>query len=151
MIRERAYAKLTEILLEFSETAGGRPSLKEFLELFKWPSDAIYSSPLKFEATLADGTVYSGPTGSRVSEMNDSVFTDLTDFLAGLSGEEGGNPVPPNDLANVLLAFINSEAANLVDVSSGDVSGLSITGTGSVAPPEVGASWLFPLAAPGTQ
>lgn len=138
MSGERVNAKLMAILLEFSDTAGGRPSLKEFLELFQWSSEAIYSAPLEFEATLADGTVYSDPAESRVSEMGDSVFTDVADFLAGLSDEEGGGPVSPNDLANILLEFVNSEAANLADVSGGDVSRLSIAGAGRVARPKVG-------------
>ncbi|MEU3280716.1 hypothetical protein [Streptomyces antibioticus] len=138
MSGEHVDAKLMAILLEFSETAGGRPSLKEFLELFKWSSEAIYSAPLEFEATLVDGTAYSGAAESRVFDMSDSVFTDVTDFLAGLSGEDGGSPVSPNDLANILLEFVNSEAANLVDVSAGGISRLSVTGAGSVARPEVG-------------
>ncbi|MGA5317899.1 hypothetical protein ACPCTK_27840 [Streptomyces pseudogriseolus] len=145
MSGERVNAKLMAILLEFSETAGGRPSLKEFLELFKWSSEAIYSAPLEFEATLADGTAYSGPAESRVSEMGDSVFTDVADFLAGLSGEDGGGPVPPNDLANILLEFVNSEAANLVDVSGGDISRLVIAGAGSSARPEVGDILAVPV------
>ncbi|CAL9523281.1 hypothetical protein QWL27_29025 [Streptomyces thermocarboxydus] len=145
MSGERVNAKLRAILLEFSETAGGRPSLKEFLELFKWSSEAIYSAPLEFEATLADGTAYSGPAESRVSEMGDSVFTDVADFLAGLSDEDGGGPVPPNDLANILLEFVNSEAANLVDVSAGDISRLVIAGAGSSARPEVGDILAVPV------
>ncbi|MGW1966218.1 hypothetical protein ACWCPD_38890 [Streptomyces sp. NPDC001935] len=141
----RAEAKLAGILLEFSEAAGGRPSLKELLELFKWSSEPVYSAPLEFEATLADGTAYSSPAESRVFEMNDSIFSDTTDFLSSLSDESGGEPASPDYLANFLLAFVNSESANLVDVSSGDISRLSIVETGSVAPPEAGDIVAIPV------
>ncbi|MEU5324128.1 hypothetical protein AB0G67_46525 [Streptomyces sp. NPDC021056] len=143
MSSERTDTKLVQILLEFSETAGGRPSLKEFLELFKWASDAIYSAPLEFEVTLTDGSAYSGPAESRVPEIDDSLFTDVIDFLSGLP-DEGGGPASPNVLKDILLAFINSDAANLSDVHSG-VSGLTITETGGVARPEVGDILAVPV------
>ena len=145
MSGERVKADLMAILLEFAESEGGRPSLKEFLELFKWPSEAIYSAPLEFEATLADGTVYSGPAESRVSEMNDSVFTELTDFLASLSGEDNEGPVSPHGLANILLEFINDEAENFVDVPSGGISSLFVSGAGGVDRPDVGDLLAIPV------
>ncbi|MFF3379929.1 hypothetical protein ACFYXF_44120 [Streptomyces sp. NPDC002680] len=130
--------KLAAILLEFSEMVGSSPSLKEFLQLLEWSWDGVYSTPLAFKATLTDGTVYSGPEGSRVPELGDSMFTDMADILADLSDERSGRPVSPSDLVDILLPFINDEAVNLVDVSSGDVSRLSIAVTGSATEPEVG-------------
>ncbi|MFC9295786.1 hypothetical protein ACFTWH_10740 [Streptomyces sp. NPDC057011] len=135
---DRTNVKLAAIVLEFSEGAGSLPSLKEFLQLLEWSSNSIYSAPLAFEATLVDGTTYSGPEGSRVPELSDSMFTDAADLLAGLSDGRTGSPMPPSDLADILLRFINNEAANLLDVSSGEVAQLSIAATGSAAKPEAG-------------
>ncbi|MFB6904588.1 hypothetical protein ACQZM9_11570 [Streptomyces sp. P11-1] len=138
MSGDHVRVKLAAIVLEFSEMTGSLPSLKEFLQLLEWSSDGIYSTPLAFEATLADGTVYSGPEGSQVPELSDSLFTDVADILAGLSDEGSKNPVPPSDLADILLPFINDEAATFMDVSSGDVSRLSTAATGSATKPEAG-------------
>jgi hypothetical protein len=132
-----ANTKLAAVLLEFSEMVGSLPSLKEFLQLLEWSSDGIYSAPLSFEVTLVDGSSYSGPAGSRVSELSDSIFTDMADALAGLS--DGGNsPAPPGELADILLAFINGEPANLADVSSGGVSQIAIAARANALAPEVG-------------
>ncbi|MGW2965271.1 hypothetical protein ACWDGI_43500 [Streptomyces sp. NPDC001220] len=130
--------KLAAIVLDFSERVGRLPSLKEFLQLLEWSSDGVYSTPLVFKATLVDGTVYSGPEGSRVPELADSMFTDMADVLAGLSGEGSGNPLPPSDLADALLLFINGEGVNFEDVASGGISHLSIAATESVAKPGIG-------------
>ncbi|MEW2608443.1 hypothetical protein AB0894_32180 [Streptomyces sp. NPDC047916] len=134
----RSNAKLAAIVLEFSELTGNFPSLKEFLQLLEWSSDAIYSTPLAFEATMADGTVYCGPEHSRVPELRDSAFTDTADIIASLSDEGNGAPMPPSDLADALLTFINSGSANLADVSSGEISQLAIATTGNVDKPEPG-------------
>ncbi|MFB7257768.1 hypothetical protein [Streptomyces nojiriensis] len=146
MSGDRVSVKLAAITLEFSEMTGSLPSLKEFLQLLEWSSDGIYSAPLTFEATLADGTVYSGPEGSRVPELGDSMFTDVADILAALSDERSGSPMPPSDLADILLPFVNGEVANLADVSSGEVSHLSIAAAGSAAAkPETGDILAIPV------
>ncbi|MEH0630760.1 MULTISPECIES: hypothetical protein [Streptomyces] len=140
-----ASAKLAAILLEFSDMVGSRPSLEEFLQLLEWSSGGIYSPPLTFEATLADGTVYTGPGGSRVPELSDSIFTDMADILAGLLDEGSENPMSTSDLVGILLPFVNDEAASLMDVSSGDVSQLSIAGGSSIAEPKVGDILAIPV------
>ncbi|MFI1441825.1 hypothetical protein [Streptomyces fructofermentans] len=139
MSGEEAYVKLAKILVDFSGEVGGLPSLREFFELLEWSSEDIYSTSLTFEATLRGGTVYSGIEGSRVPELSDAIFSDVTDILAGLSGEEGGEPMSLSDLADFLLPFINYEAENLLDISGGDVSGLSVAAPDRIAaPPKVG-------------
>lgn len=132
-----ANGKLAVILREFAEMVGGNPTLKEFLQFLQWSANGIYPMPLTFEVLLADGSVYSGPEESRVPELSDSMFTGMADLLAGMSGR-GGGPVAPNDLASILLDFIDSKASNLQDVSSGDISLLSISVKEGADSPSVG-------------
>ncbi|MFM9555044.1 MULTISPECIES: hypothetical protein [Streptomyces] len=138
MSGDRVRAELAKIVFKLSETLGSRPSLKEFLQLLEWSSDGVYSEPLVFEVTRTDGAAYSGPEESRVPELSDSMFTDVADILAGLSDEEGGSPVSPSDLADILLSFINDESAKLIDVSGGDIAQLSASVTKSAVRPDVG-------------
>ncbi|MEU8795545.1 hypothetical protein [Streptomyces sp. NPDC048643] len=131
-------SKLVAIVSEFSEMTGSLPSLKEFLQLLEWSADGIYSTPLAFEVTLVDGSVYSGPEDSKVPELDDSIFSDAADILAGLFDEGNGVGGSPSELAAILLSFINSGMATLVDLSDGGVSRLSIESAGNAVRPEPG-------------
>ncbi|WP_143172608.1 hypothetical protein [Actinacidiphila paucisporea] len=73
-----------------------------------------------------------------MSELSDSMFTDMADILAGSSDVRNGGVMSPSDFMDVLLSFVNDEGAGLLDVSGGGVSQLSIAATESVAVPEVG-------------
>ncbi|MGW7439595.1 hypothetical protein [Streptomyces sp. NPDC054849] len=130
-------ADLTAVLLELSEQIDSPPSLSEFLELLEWSSDDIYSGPLQFEATLAGRIITSESNQSRVPELGDSLFSDVASILSGLiKGSE--RHITPTELANILLIFINDQADHLMDVTSGDVTSLSVVPAESAAEVTVG-------------
>jgi hypothetical protein len=121
----------------------GRPSLKEFLQFLEVSSRGVYPSVLCLAAILPDGTAYSSREDSRVSELNDSMFTDMADLLADLVDEDG-RPESPDVLAGILLSFINDRASEFLDVPHGGLSRVSIVERFNKAAPKVGAILAVP-------
>ncbi|MFJ7592955.1 hypothetical protein ACIQZO_37395 [Streptomyces sp. NPDC097617] len=135
--QERFSADLKALLLELCEQMGGSPTLSEFLEILEWSSDDIYSGPLKFEAVLADRIVTSESNQTRVPELSDSIFSDVASALSVLVNGSGSH-VTPQELASILLIFVNDQEGNLLDVTRGDVASLSVMLAGSVVEVAVG-------------
>ncbi len=99
---------------EMADELGSPPTLAEFLEVLGW---SLGGGPVRFTATLAGRRPYHPATPSRVSDLDDAVFAEASEYVAALGS---------SDLAARLLAELRGGRIILSDVSPEEIGGLTV-------------------------
>jgi hypothetical protein len=95
---------------------------------------------------------YTSDRASRVGELNDAVFVDLTDLLADLAAgihKTTGRPVPAAELASSLLTVLSGADIAFADLHSAQLRGLTAAAAKRARKPAVGDVLAIPTAGGG--
>lgn len=114
--RAEAASRLRWIVGEFQDELADKPTLAEFLEILSYsvPRGEFIgglSSPLRVTAELVGRKRYASRQRSRVSELNDAVFVEASEWLSLLAEAivaASGRPASADELATAVLAVLNT-------------------------------------------
>lgn len=126
-----AVHRLAQLVEQLRDELGGLPTFGEFLEVLgvSMPARAVDSVavPLRLLATTKGNRRYVGRQPSRVTDLNDAVFVDASDWLSflvdGISTAVG-RPVSSDDLIAAIRQAVKASDISFQDLAVADLSSL---------------------------
>lgn len=139
-------SRISKIFSCFVDQVGDLPSLAEILEVFGLAAPTDIGIPVKFKVKLK-GRRYEEGSGSRVGELNDSVFVLAAETLAILLQRKNGKGLAasPNDLASELTSALKASNAVFSDVRAEEIVQISVVASKRTVKSKVGDVVAIPV------
>ncbi|MFM9607720.1 hypothetical protein [Streptomyces niveiscabiei] len=140
-------SKVSVISSSFTEQTEQKITLGELLEIIGVAVPGETRIPVKFKVKIK-GKRHEGTSRSRVSELNDSVFVEASEALAGLLNW-GRESATTTDLASLLELALKASDVEFADVHSEEITQISAAPPKRVAKTKIGDIVAIPTKAGG--
>ncbi|MGW1735849.1 hypothetical protein [Streptomyces sp. NPDC001999] len=150
--KDRAIAefasRVSAISSSFTEQIERKVTVGELLEILGVAVPGDMGIPVKFKVQLKGSKRYEGPSGSRVGELNDSVFVQASEAIADLLNWEGESATPA-DLASLLKLALKASDVEFADVHAEEIAQISAISPKRVTKAKIGDIVAIPAKAGG--